>query len=88
MRKIIIIITSFITICCLIFTLFLTFQYLNIDNTKTINTTIKKAKNEVKKLSDKVEKEKSELETIKNDNQEKVGVLEVWEKELQKVKGN
>ena len=47
---------------------------------------IKKVEEKIKKTEEETKKKKEEVEKIKNDNKEKVDLLEVWEKELGKVK--
>lgn len=85
MRKVIIGITSIIL--CLSIALcgyfFMEYRSYYGNNSKK---DIKKVEEKIKSIEKETEKKKKEIEKIKEDNKEKVDLLEVWEKELGKVK--
>lgn len=85
MRKVIIGITSIILCLSIALCGYFFMEYRNYygNNSKK---DIKKVEEKIKKTEEETKKKKEEVEKIKNDNKEKVELLEVWEKELGKVK--
>ena len=85
MKKVIVILTSFILCLSIGASVYLGVIYssylgkYNKKDIKVIEENIKKTENEIVKG-------KEEIEKIKTDNKEKVELLEVWKKELNKVK--
>ena len=84
MRKIIIGITSIILCLSIGLFCYVFIQYNNFSNNGKNN--IGKLENKIKIIDKDINKKKEEVNKIKEDNKEKVELLEVWEKELEKVK--
>ena len=84
MRKVIIGITSIILCISLGICSYFYLQCNGFINTEKNN--IKRIEGKIKKIDKEIEERKEEVEKIKKENTEKVELLEVWEKELKKVK--
>ena len=87
MKKIIIIITS-IVLCLSLSAL----GYLGVVYSSYLGKydrkDIKELEEKIKKTEENIESKKKEIEVLKSENTEKVELLEVWKKELNKVKRN
>ena len=64
----------------------MTYTYINSRQVVEKETKIQKTEDKIKEFQEKSKKIEKELEEIKNQNQEKVHLLELWQKELEKVK--
>ena len=87
MKKVIVILTSIIlclSISALVYLGIIYSSYLGKYNRKDI----KVIEENIKKTEKEIVEGKEEIEKIKTDNKEKVELLEVWKKELNKVKRN
>lgn len=84
MKKGVLFLTSLVAIASLAFTLVLTYRYFQENNVTKEKGMIKKVTLEIKDLKGELEEKSVEKEDIKKKNQEKVKVLEVWQKELEK----
>jgi hypothetical protein len=84
MRKVIIGVTSIILCLSIGLCGYVYIQYDSFTNKGEKN--IEKLKEKINNTDKEINKKKEEVEKIKNDNKEKVELLEVWEKELGKVK--
>ena len=85
MRKVIIGITSIILCLSIISLCYFTVQYKTYYRGNS-QKDIKKVEEKIKGITVEIKKKKEEVEKIKNENKEKVDLLEVWEKEFGKVK--
>ena len=61
------------------------FSFLVYEDIKYTNIDTSKYENKVKNIEKDISKNKEEIDTIKNDNQDKVRMLELWEKEIEKA---
>ena len=83
MKKVIIIITSIVlclSICALCY------FYIEYKSYSGSSKDIKVVEKSIKETNEEINKKKEEMETIKKENSEKVEILEVWKKEIKKVK--
>ena len=83
MKKVIIIITSIIlclSICALCY------FYMEYNSYSKGGKDIKVVEKEINNTNEEINKKKEEIETIKKENSEKIEILEVWKKEIKKVK--
>ena len=64
----------------------MTYTYINSRQVIEKETKVQKTEDKIKEFQEKSIKIEKELEEIKNQNQEKVHLLELWQKELEKVK--
>ena len=83
MKKVIIGITS-IVLCLSICAL--GYFYTEYNNYSKSGKDIKVVEKSIKETNEEINKKKEEMETIKKENSEKVEILEVWKKEIKKVK--
>ena len=86
MKKIIILITSFIlclSLCSCGYFFYKCYSYNEVD--KTYNK-ISQVKDDIKKLDKQIEEKNKEIENLKKDNGEKGEVLELWQKAVNQVK--
>lgn len=86
MRKVILLITSIILCLSVISLCYFASQYKNYSFIKDKGKDISKIEEKIKKIDKDINTKKSEVEKLKEENKEKVELLEVWEKESEKVK--
>ena len=86
MKKVILSITSIILCLSIISLCYFISQYKSYSYTIGNKKDIKKIEEKIKKTKEEIKTKEEELNTIKENNKEKVELLEVWEKELKKVK--
>lgn len=81
-----------VSVCLLLFSIInfskAIYIYYQNNNTSYYPNKIKKIDYQTDKIKNKIDNKKEELDILKNNNIEKVELLDLWEKELRKIKEN
>ena len=86
MKRVIVCLSFILVLASIGGTIFITYTYINSRQVIEKESRIQKMEDKINGLQKKNEEIEKELEDIKNQNQEKVRLLELWQKELEKVK--
>lgn len=86
MKRVIVCLSGILVLAAIGGTIYMTYTYINSRQVIEKETKVQKTEDKIKEFQEKSIKIEKELEEIKNQNQEKVHLLELWQKELEKVK--
>ena len=86
MKRVIVCLSAIVVVAAVIGTILISYTYLNSRQVVEKESKMQKIEAKIKEFEKESQKIEKELNEIKEQNQEKVQLLELWQKELEKVK--
>ena len=86
MKRLLVIITGVFAIISISVSAYFAYSYFSGNKGGNVQKEIREIEKEMKKVSSKMEEEKKKIEEVKKSNQDKIALLELWQKELAKLK--